>query len=232
MESQPLPLLATAVLVVAALVVGHLTARELATAGYRIPEDEATHRPPRSWWVAPLLAGIVLLLARTLGDAADYAALPAYLLFAWLTVCLVWIDLDVHRLPVGLTRPALPAFALLLLPPTIATGEWDRLVTAASCSLALTAVYVAFAFLPGGGFGGGDVQLAPTIGLLLGWFSVGHVIIGTMAAFVFGGVGAVVLLVTGRAGRKSAMAFGPPMCVGLIVAVAWTNQLVDGYLGV
>jgi leader peptidase (prepilin peptidase)/N-methyltransferase len=232
MESQPLPLLATAVLVVAALVVGHLTARELATAGYRIPEDEATHRPPRSWWVAPLLAGIVLLLAWTLGDAADYAALPAYLLFAWLTVCLVWIDLDVHRLPVGLTRPALPAFALLLLPPTIATGEWDRLVTAASCSLALTAVYVAFAFLPGGGFGGGDVQLAPTVGLLLGWFSVGHVIIGTMAAFVFGGVGAVVLLVTGRAGRKSAMAFGPPMCAGLIVAVAWTNQLVDGYLGV
>ena len=38
------------------------------------------------------------------------------------------------------------------------------------------------AFLPGGGFGGGDVQLAPLIGLLLGWFSVGHVVVGTMAA--------------------------------------------------
>ncbi|KRE40106.1 prepilin peptidase [Knoellia sp. Soil729] len=231
MEPHPLPLLATGVLVVVALVVGHLTGKELATAGYRIDEDEATHSPPRPWWVAPLLAGIVLLLARTLGDAADYAALPAYLLFAWLTVCLVWIDLDVHRLPVGLTRPALPAFALLLLPPTIATGEWDRLLTAVICSLALTAAYVAFAFLPGGGFGGGDVQLAPTIGLLLGWFSVGHVLIGTMAAFVLGGVGAVVLLVTGRAGRKSAMAFGPFMCAGLLVAVAWTQQLVDGYLG-
>ncbi|MEO6020629.1 MAG: A24 family peptidase [Knoellia sp.] len=231
MDAQPLPLLATGLLVGGALVVGHFTARELATGGYRIPEDEATHAPPRSWWVAPLLAVIVVVLAQTLGDAARYAALPAYLLFAWLTVCLVWIDLDVHRLPVGLTRPVLPVFVLLLVPPTIATGEWDRLLTAAIGGVGLTVVYVVFAFLPGGGFGGGDVQLAPTIGLLLGWFSVGHVIVGTMAAFVLGGVGAVVLLVTGRAGRKSAMAFGPFMCAGLIVAVAWTENLLAGLVG-
>ncbi|KGN32479.1 peptidase A24 [Knoellia sinensis KCTC 19936] len=157
--------------------------------------------------------------------------MPAYLLFAWLTVCLVWIDIDVHRLPVGLTRPALPAFAILLVPPTIATGEWDRLLTAGLCSLGLTVLYVAFAFLPGGGFGGGDVQLAPTIGLLLGWFSVGHVVVGTMAAFVVGGVTALFLLVTGRAGRKSAMAFGPSMCAGAIIAVAWTDQIVGGLAG-
>lgn len=229
--SSSLTALVAVLLVLAALVIGRLTARELATGGYRIPEDEAAHPTPPSWWVAPLLAVLVVLLAYTIGDTARWAALPAYLLFAWLTVCLVWIDIDVHRLPVGLTRPALPAFALLLLPPTIATEEWDRLLTAGLCSVGLTLLYVLFAFLPGGGFGGGDVQLAPTIGLLLGWFSVGHVVVGTMAAFVFGGVGALVLLVTGRADRKSAMAFGPSMCAGAIIAVAWTGALVDGYLG-
>ena len=231
MSSTVLSALATAVLVAVALVVGRLTARELATGGYRIDEDEATHPTPPSWWVAPLLAGLVVLLAVTIGDVGRYAALPAYLLFAWLTVCLVWIDIDVHRLPVGLTRPALPAFAVLLVPPTVATGEWDRLLTAGLCSVGLTILYVAFAFLPGGGFGGGDIQLAPTIGLLLGWFSVGHVVVGTMAAFLVGGVVALVLLISGRAGRTSAMAFGPAMCAGTVIAIAWGEDLLTGYLG-
>ena len=231
MSADVLAVVGVVVLVVAALVVGRLTARELATGGYRIAEDEADHPTPPSWWVAPLLAALVLLLALTVGDTAAYAALPAYLLFAWLTVCLVWIDVDVHRLPVGLTRPALPAFAVLLVPPTVATGEWDRLLTAGLCCVGLTLLYVVFAFLPGGGFGGGDIQLAPTIGLLLGWLSVGHVVLGTMAAFVVGGVTALVLLLSGRAGRTSAMAFGPSMCAGAIVAIAWGQQLVDFYLG-
>lgn len=231
MDAQPVHVAAAAVLTLGGIVVGHATGRQLATGDYRIPEDEATHATPPSWWVAPLLGALVVFLTQTLGDTAAYAALPAYLLFAWLTVCLVWIDIDVHRLPVGLTRPALPAFALLLVPPTIATGEWDRLLTAGICCLVLTAIYVAFAFLPGGGFGGGDVQLAPTVGLLLGWFSVGHVVVGTLAAFVLGGVGAVVLLVTGRAGRKSAMAFGPYMCAGVFAAVAWTDQVLAGLVG-
>lgn len=231
MDGQPLPLIATALLTVAAVGVGHLTGRQLATGGYRIPEDGATHPTPPSWWVAPLLGALVLFLTRAIGDTAAYAALPAYLLFAWLTVALVWIDLDVHRLPVGLTRPALPAFALLLVPPTIATGAWDQLLVAGICCVVLTAIYLAFAFVPGGGFGGGDVQLAPTIGLLLGWFSVGHVVVATMAAFVLGGVGAVVLLATGRAGRRSAMAFGPFMCAGALVAIAWTDDVLAGFIG-
>ena len=231
MDSRLVTSLLLVALVVGALVVGRLTARELASGGYRIPEDEASHATPPSWWVAPLLAALALVAAFSVGDTAAYAALPAYLLFAWLTVCLVWIDIDVHRLPVGLTRPALPAFALLLLPPTIATGEWGRLLTAVVCGAVLMACYLVVAFLPGGGFGGGDIQLAPTIGLLLGWFSVGHVVVGTMAAFFLGGVGAAVLLVTGRAGRKTAMAFGPFMCAGLFVALAFTEPFYDGFLG-
>lgn len=231
MSSDLLGWVGLAVLVVAALAVGRLTARELSTGGYRIDEDEADHPTPPGWWVAPLLAGLVVVLALTIGDTAGWAALPAYLLFAWLAVCLVWIDVDVHRLPVGLTRPALPALAVLLVPPTAATGEWERLLVAGLCAVGLTGLYVVFAFLPGGGFGGGDIQLAPAIGLLLGWLSVGHVAVGTMAAFVVGGLTALVLLVTRRAGRSSDMAFGPAMCAGALVAAAWGESILDGYLG-
>lgn len=228
MDDRLLTVVLLGVLVSASLLLGRLTARELATGGYRIPEDEAEHPTGRSWWVAPLLAALAVVVALSLGDTAAYAALPAYLLFAWLTVCLVWIDLDVHRLPVGLTRPALPALVVLLLPPTIATGEWGRLLTAVVCGVVLMACYLVVAFLPGGGFGGGDIQLAPTIGLLLGWLSVGHVVIGTVAAFLLGGVGAAVLLVSGRAGRKASMAFGPFMCAGVFVALVAAEPLLAG----
>ena len=231
MDLDVVTVLLLVALVAASLVIGRLTARELSTGGYRIPEDEAVHATPPSWWVAPLLAVLGRVVAASVGDLAAYAALPAYLLFAWLTVCLVWIDIDVHRLPVGLTRPVLPAFVVLLLPPTVATGEWGRLLTAVLCGVVLMAAYLVVAFLPGGGFGGGDIQLAPTIGLLLGWLSVGHVVVGTMAAFVLGGVGAAVLLATGRAGRRTAMAFGPFMCAGLFVALVWSGPLLAGMLG-
>ena len=231
MDSRVLTVVLLALLVMGALAIGRLTARELATGGYRIPEDEADHPTPPSWWVAPLLAVLALAAAFSVGNTAAYAALPAYLLFAWLTVCLVWIDVDVHRLPVGLTRPALPAFVVLLLPPTFATGDWGRLLTAVLCGVVLMACYLVVAFLPGGGFGGGDIQLAPTIGLLLGWLSVGHVVVGTMAAFFLGGVGAAVLLATGRAGRKTSMAFGPFMCAGLFVALAGAGPLLTGLVG-
>ena len=87
-------------------VVGHLTGRQLATGGYRIAEDEADHAPGRNWWPGGRAGA-----ARRAGGRGrsatwrGWAALPAYLLFAWLTVGLIWIDLDVHRLPVGLVVP-------------------------------------------------------------------------------------------------------------------------------
>ena len=83
-------------------VVGHVTGRRLATGGYRIDEDEAEHAPGRNWWPGLATAALAALAAWSVGGLGDWAALPVYLLFAWLTVGLVWIDLDVHRLPVGL----------------------------------------------------------------------------------------------------------------------------------
>ena len=67
-------------------VVGHLTGRQLATGGYRIDEDEAEHAPGRNWWPGLATAALAGLAAWSVGDLGGWAALPAYLLFAWLTV--------------------------------------------------------------------------------------------------------------------------------------------------
>ena len=211
-------------------VVGHLTGRELATGGYRIPEDEADHAPGRNRWPGPATAGLAAVAAWAVGGLGGWAALPAYLLFAWLTVALVWSDLDVHRLPVGLVVPSAAATALLLVVASLAAGGM-RWVGAIVGALGMGLTYLLLAALPGGGVGGGDVRLAPLIGALLGWLGVAHLVLGMAAGFLVGGVAAVVLLVLGRAGLKTSIAYGPAMCLGAWVAIAGTSRILTWLVG-
>ena len=194
------------VVVVAALamgVVGHLTGLRLATGGYRIDEDEADHAPGRELVAGPA-HGAALGRWRRGRSAASGAGrrCPTYLLFAWLTVGLIWIDLDVHRLPVGLVVPTAWWLVALLVVATVATGEprWQGALIGAAV---MGAIYLVLGVLPGGGVGGGDVRLAPVIGALLGWLGPAHLAVGLMAGFLIGGLGAVALLVLGRAGLKT-----------------------------
>ena len=79
--------------------------------------------------------------------------------------------------------------------------------------------------------GGGDVRLAPVIGALLGWLSLAHLTVGLMAGFLIGGLGALALLVLGRAGLKTSIAYGPAMCLGAWVAIASTSRILTWLAG-
>jgi leader peptidase (prepilin peptidase)/N-methyltransferase len=206
-------------------VVGHLTGRRLATGGYRIDDDETDHEPGRNWWPGLATGALAAVAAWSVGGLGDWAALPAYLLFAWLTVGLVWIDLDVHRLPVGLVVPT--AWWLIGLLAVASLATWDRRwVGALVGAFVMGAVYLLLAVLPGGGVGGGDVRLAPVIGGLLGWLGLGHVVVGLMAGFLVGGVAALGLLALRRAGLRTMIAYGPAMCLGAWVAIAFTSRIM------
>lgn len=211
-------------------VVGHLTGRRLATGEYRIPEDEAEHPPGRNWWPGLLCAGLSAVAAWAIGDLAAWAALPAYLLFAWLTVGLIWIDLDVHRLPIGLVVPTGWALLVLLAVATLASGD-RRWLGAVIGFVVMGAAYLLLAVLPGGGVGGGDVRLAPLIGALLGWLGAGQLVVGLGAGFLIGGVAAAALLLSGRAGLKSSIAYGPAMCLGAWVGIASTSRILTWLSG-
>ena len=222
-----LPVLA-AVLVMGVL--GHLTGRELATGGYRIPEDEAAHPPGSAWWTGPLTGALAGVATWSVGDLGGWAALPVYLLFAWLTTGLIWIDLDVHRLPVGLVVPTSAWTAVLLVVASLATadGRWRSALVGVAV---MGGFYLLLSLLPGGGVGGGDVRLAPLIGAVLGWLGPGPLVIGMAAGFLIGGVGAALLLVLGRAGRKTHIAYGPAMCLGAWVGIAFTAQIMTVLTG-
>ena len=211
-------------------VVGHLTGLRLATGGYRIEEDAAEHAPGRPWWPGLLTALLSALAAWAVGDLGAWAALPAYLLFAWLTVGLIWIDLDVHRLPVGLVVPTAAWLVGLLVVATVATGE-PRWIGALIGAAVMGLVYLLLAVLPGGGVGGGDVRLAPVIGALLGWLSLAHLVVGLMAGFLIGGVAAIALLLLGRVGLKTSIAYGPAMCLGAWVAIGATSRILTWLAG-
>jgi leader peptidase (prepilin peptidase)/N-methyltransferase len=76
--------------------------------------------------------------------------------------------------------------------------------------------------------GFGDVKLAGLLGLLMGWLGWGPVIVSVLAAFVIGGLSALILLVAGRASRSSHIAFGPSMILGALVALMFPVHVMTG----
>ena len=67
--------------------------------------------------------------------------------------------------------------------------------------------------------GMGDVKLALLIGLLLGWFGLTAWLIGLLAAFVVGGVVAIVALALRSVTLRGSIPFGPSMLAGALIAL-------------
>jgi leader peptidase (prepilin peptidase) / N-methyltransferase len=145
--------------------------------------------------------------------------LPAYLYLATISVPLAVIDLRTLRLPNAFTLSAYPIVAALLLLPAIAYGDWPALWRAAIAGVALLACYVLLHVINPSGMGMGDVKLSGPLGALLGWVSWEAVLLGTLVGFILAAATGVALIVARRAGRKSALPFGPFMLAGAWIAI-------------
>jgi leader peptidase (prepilin peptidase)/N-methyltransferase len=145
--------------------------------------------------------------------------LPALLVFAAAATVLAIVDLAEKRLPNAVIFPTLGAVALLLVPATWALGTWWPLLWAVAGSAAMFAVYFLLALISPASMGMGDVKLALVIGLLLGWFGLSIWLIGLLAAFVVGGVIALIALAMRRVTLRGSIPFGPSMLAGALVAV-------------
>lgn len=158
------------------------------------------------------------------------AALPAYLYLAATAVALSMIDIDVRRLPNAIVLPSYPVAALLLAPAAVIGADPGPVIRAGLAMTVLFAGYLALAVLVPGGMGYGDVKLAGLLGLYLGWLGWNAVVVGTFLAFVIGGLIGAVLLLTRRAGRRTAIPFGPSMLTGAGLAVFVAGPLAGWYL--
>jgi leader peptidase (prepilin peptidase)/N-methyltransferase len=146
-------------------------------------------------------------------------ALPAYLYLAAVAVALAVIDIDVRRLPDAIVLPSYVVGAVLLVPVSAVHHDWGAAARGLVAMAALWSLYLLLAALYPGAMGFGDVKLAGVLGLYLGWLGWRSVWIGTVTGFLLGGLAGVALLATGRATRKTAVAFGPYMLAGALLAV-------------
>ena len=139
-------------------------------------------------------------------QASSVAVAVSALLITALLLCLSLVDFQVRRLPNPLV--------LTLLGWAVVQSFWlgsPTLVMAAVGMAVAGGIFLLLAILGRGALGLGDVKLAAAIGALAGYpVALVSLFVGIMA----GGVAALFLLLTRRAGRKDTMAYGPYLALG------------------
>ena len=78
------------------------------------------------------------------------------------------------------------------------------------------------------GFGLGDIFLAPSLGLLLGWPKI---IPAVFLSFVFGALVGLSLIMTKKKKISQYIPFGPFLIIGTAVSLVWGNTLWSWYIG-
>ncbi|MEX2503362.1 MAG: prepilin peptidase [Egicoccus sp.] len=150
--------------------------------------------------------------------------LPALLVFAWALVVATAIDLEHRIIPNRLTyRLPLVLLPLLVLAAALG-GSWDDLRRATIWAIGVPGIMFAvaelFRLLRGKmGMGMGDVKLAISIGLVVGYLGGIHLAVFAYATMATSLVVVVVLLLARRARLASRIPFGPYLAAGALVPV-------------
>lgn len=168
--------------------------------------------------VVEVVTGLAFaLVALRFGPSPE---LPAYLYLAYVGIVLSGIDAAVKRLPDVLTLPSYPAMAGLLALAVPHVDDGPRHFAGALVGMAgLWLVYFVLWLINPRGMAWGDVKLSGPLGLGLGWLGANAFIVGAFAGFVFGAVYGLSLVALRKAGRKSAIPFGPFMVAGAFLAI-------------
>ncbi|MET8647437.1 prepilin peptidase [Streptomyces sp. NPDC004096] len=186
--------------------------------GWVGPARCADGRPygPGTALVCGATALVCAVLALATGTRPE---LLVWLLIAPVGVLLTIVDFRVQRLPDVLTLP-LAGLAPLLLGAAAAlpehAGRWPSALLGA---LVLGVAYFLLFLVNPNGMGFGDVKLAPGLGAVLGWYGLPTVVLGTFAGFLFGGLYGLGLVLARRAGRRTAIPFGPFLIAGTFVGL-------------
>ena len=150
--------------------------------------------------------------------------LPALLVLTWSLVVATAIDLEHRIIPNRLTL-RLP---LVLLPLVVVAagvdGAWNDLIRGLIAAIALPGIMLAlselFRLLRGqAGIGMGDIKLAISLGLVLGYLGGLELVVFAYATIISAVIIAVVLLLAGKAKLASRIPFGPYLAVGTMVVI-------------
>jgi leader peptidase (prepilin peptidase) / N-methyltransferase len=166
--------------------------------------------------------------------------LPALLVFVWSLVVASVIDLEFRIIPNRLTLRLPLVLVPLLVSAAAIDGAWTDLRRALIAGVAVPGVMFGlsegFRALRGqAGIGMGDVKLAISIGLVVGYLGGLHLVVFAYGSMISAVVIALALLLAGRARLATRIPFGPYLAIGSLLAVLAGEPLtsaIRSYLGV
>jgi leader peptidase (prepilin peptidase)/N-methyltransferase len=151
-------------------------------------------------------------------------ALP-WVVFLGFAGRLTWIDIREHRLPNRLVGAfAVCAVLTLGFVSIVDESAADVVIILAGAGL-LSACFFAVALLRPDAIGMGDVKLSVVTGMYLTWLGWGWLWWGTFLAFVLAAGLALVRMVIGSADRRTAIAFGPFMFLGVLASAGLATTI-------
>jgi leader peptidase (prepilin peptidase) / N-methyltransferase len=164
----------------------------------------------------------LLFVAVLAAKGLDPAALPGLALVLVL-VPTTLIDLEYRIIPNALMAVG-AALGLALVAVTDPSRLAEHLIAAAAAGGFFFVVVLAYP----GGMGMGDVKLVAVLGLYLGASVIPALVVALLAGTL---VGAVIIARKGaKAGRKTAVPFGPFLALGGIVGLLAGPAMIDWYL--
>ena len=176
-----------------------------------------------------LTAVLFVAVALRCADLQQLAVLPAVLYFTAMGISLAMIDLDVGRLPNSIVYPSYPVLGVLLAGAALAQHDGAALLRAGVGAAVLFLAYFTMAYLYPAGMGFGDVKLAGIVGGVLGFISFPVWAVGAFAAFAIGSVVGIGKIVSRRGTSGTAIAFGPFMITGALLALFVGSAVTEFY---
>jgi len=158
-------------------------------------------------------------------------ALPAYLVLTAALLAISLIDLEHFIVPDRITAPLTVSSLALLGLAAAAEGNGWRFGRSLLGGVAFFAFLLLLNIINPRGMGMGDVKLAFSLGLFLGWLGWGHVFLGGFLSFLLGAVVGVALIATKVKGRKDHVPFGPFLAAGTLITILWGAPILRWYTG-
>ncbi|MDA8354114.1 MAG: A24 family peptidase [Firmicutes bacterium] len=172
---------------------------------------------PQPWFSAAGGVGFALV---TLSSASPAERWTGYILVLYL-VTAATIDLSRGLIP---NRLNLTAALFFVMCHAISDGGWIEPLLVASGGAAFL---LAVALLSRGGMGGGDIKMVAASGVALDWTGM---VSGLGVAIISGGFWSILLLLRGKAMKRTPLPFAPHLAIGFFVGFLWGEELVQGYL--
>jgi leader peptidase (prepilin peptidase) / N-methyltransferase len=181
----------------------------------RLPVPASVLEPSVRFFVS-VCASACAVLALSTGVRPE---LGAWLIAAPVVLLLASVDARTQRLPDVLTLPLAATTAALLGLAALAPGTGGSWTGALLGGAVLTGAYWLLHLINRRGMGFGDVKLAASAGLALGWYGWDVLFTATFLSFVLHFGYGVTLMLSRRAGWKTELPFGPFMIAGTLAGV-------------